>query len=137
MKPQHLLLSAVLLCTAGVAAADTMKNPVSVHVLNLQTGIPTAGVKVELDQKAGDNWTKLAEATTDAQGRIPALYPKDKMAQSGIYRVVFKTGDYYKSVNQQTFFPEIPVIFNLEKTDQHYHIPLLLSQYGYSTYRGN
>lgn len=137
MKPVHYLLSAALMFTAGSVFADMAKNPISVHVLNLQTGVPTAGVNVELDQQQGTQWIKLAEATTDAQGRIPALYPQGKAAQSGIYRVVFKTGDYYKSTGQQTFFPEIPVMFKLEKTDQHYHIPLLLSQYGYSTYRGN
>lgn len=137
MKLQHSLLAAVFFCSASVTAAETAKNPISVHVLNLQTGVPAAGVSVELDQKSGDNWIKLADATTNAQGRIPALYPAGKMAQPGVYRVIFKTGDYYKSVNQPSFFPEVPVIFNLEKPEQHYHIPLLLSQYGYSTYRGN
>ncbi len=137
MKPQHYLLSAALMFSAGSAMADMAKNPISVHVLNLQTGVPTAGVNVELDQQSGNQWVKLSEAATDAQGRIPALYPAGKAAQTGTYRVVFKTGDYFKSTGQPTFFPEIPVIFTLDKTGQHYHIPLLLSQYGYSTYRGN
>ena len=55
----------------------------------------------------------------------------------GEYRVVFKTGDYYKKANRETFFPEVPVIFQVKQADQHYHIPLLLSPYGFSTYRGS
>ncbi len=68
---------------------------------------------------------------------ISALFPQDKTASAGSYRVVFKTGDFYKKNNQKTFFPEIPVEFNMEASGEHYHIPLLLSPFGYSTYRGN
>ena len=137
MKLQHYLLVSVLGLFSATAFAAEMKNPLSVHVLNLQTGIPTAGIEVELDRKQGDEWVKLAEGTTNAQGRIPGLYPAGQAAQTGVYRVVFKTGDYYKKSGEPTFFPEIPVMFTLDKADQHYHIPLLLSQFGYSTYRGN
>jgi 5-hydroxyisourate hydrolase len=105
--------------------------------LNLQTGSPTAGIEVELDQKQDNNWVKLASGKTDSNGRISALFPEDKTASAGSYRVVFKTGDYYKMNNQKTFFPEIPVEFNMESNGEHYHIPLLLSPFGYSTYRGN
>ncbi|WP_239952422.1 hydroxyisourate hydrolase [Pantoea sp. Z09] len=124
-------------CSASAAETTPAKNPISVHVLNLQTGIPTPGVSVELDQNLNGNWVKLATGVTDANGRISALYPAGKPAQQGTYKVVFKTGDYYDSVKQKTFFPEIPVIFTLDNSSQHYHIPLLLSPYGYSTYRGN
>lgn len=123
--------------SATAAEPATMKNPISVHVLNLQTGVPTAGVSVELDQNLNGKWITLATGITDASGRISALYPAGKQAEQGIYKVVFKTGDYYASVKQKTFFPEIPVVFTLDNTSQHYHIPLLLSPYGYSTYRGN
>jgi len=68
---------------------------------------------------------------------ISALFPQDKTASAGSYRVVFKTGDFYKKNNQKTFFPEIPVEFHITNTTTTYHIPLLLSQYGYSTYRGS
>ena len=123
--------------SATAAEPATMKNPISVHVLNLQTGVPTAGVSVELDQNLNGKWITLATGITDASGRISALYPAGKQAEQGTYKVVFKTGDYYASVKQKTFFPEIPVVFTLDNTSQHYHIPLLLSPYGYSTYRGN
>lgn len=137
MKWQHYLLGGALGIFSATGFAAEMKNPLSVHVLNLQTGVPTAGIEVELDKKQGEEWIRLAGGTTDGQGRIAALYPADQKVQTGIYRVVFKTGDYYKKHDQPTFFPEIPVMFSLTDADQHYHIPLLLSQYGYSTYRGN
>jgi 5-hydroxyisourate hydrolase len=140
MKTLFTSASAILIATslsAGAAQPAAPKNPLSVHVLNLQTGSPTAGIEVELDQKQNNNWVKLASGKTDSNGRISALFPEDKTASAGSYRVVFKTGDYYKMNNQKTFFPEIPVEFNMETTGEHYHIPLLLSPFGYSTYRGN
>ena len=128
MKLHHYLLGSVLAVFSSTGFTAEMKNPLSVHVLNLQTGVPTAGIEVELDRKQGNEWVKLADGTTNAQGRIPGLYP---------VKQPFKTGDYYKKSGEPTFFPEIPVMFILDKADQHYHIPLLLSQFGYSTYRGN
>lgn len=120
---------------AGLAQAAP--NPISVHVLNLETGVPSAGVEVTLERQAGAAWQPLATGTTNEQGRIGELYPADKPLEKGEYRVVFKTGDYYQRLHQDTFFPEIPVIFEVVKTEQHYHIPLLLSPYGFSTYRGS
>ncbi|HDT6600161.1 TPA: hydroxyisourate hydrolase, partial [Raoultella ornithinolytica] len=74
---------------------------------------------------------------TDADGRIKTLYPRADNMEPGIYKVTFKTGEYFKINNMSTFFPVIPVIFNVTKQNQKLHIPLLLSQYGYSTYRGS
>jgi len=129
---QRLLAGA--LCSAATLAAA---NPLSVHVLDLQSGQPTAGIKVTLEARAGDNWRTLAANVTDAKGRIAALYPDDKPFAAGEYRIVFATGEHYARQGQSTFFPLIPVEFKVDKTDQHYHIPLLLSPFGYSTYRGN
>ncbi|MCL7905525.1 hydroxyisourate hydrolase, partial [Escherichia coli] len=67
---------------------------------------------------------------------LKALWP-EQTATTGDYRVVFKTGDYFKKQNLESFFPEIPVEFHINKVNEHYHVPLLLSQYGYSTYRGS
>ncbi|ORM61821.1 hydroxyisourate hydrolase [Pantoea rodasii] len=130
-----------LLFTAAFAAfaapEASVKNPLSVHVLNLQTGLPTPGITVELDKKDKDGWIKLSTGVTDANGRITGLYPVEQKMQGGSYRVVFMTGAFYEKNHQKTFFPEIPVEFNMEENAGHYHIPLLLSPYGYSTYRGN
>ncbi|MEG2963697.1 MAG: hydroxyisourate hydrolase, partial [Janthinobacterium sp.] len=88
--------------------------------------------------KGQDNdWKQLASGVTNAQGRITEMYPANTPMQAGDYRIVFKTGEHYARLKQETFFPEIPVQFHVEKTDQHYHIPLLLSPFGFSTYRGN
>ncbi|MEO8489284.1 hydroxyisourate hydrolase [Pseudomonas sp.] len=136
MKPLSMTLAALSLgCLSTLALADG--NPLSVHVLNLENGLPSAGVKVTLEQHAGAQWQPLSEGVTNQQGRIAELFPANRSMTAGEYRVVFKTGDYYKKANRETFFPEVPVIFQVKQTDQHYHIPLLLSPYGFSTYRGS
>ena len=112
-------------------------NPLSVHVLNLENGLPSPGVNVTLEKHVGQNWQPLAQGITNEQGRIGELFPADKPFEKGEYRVVFKTGEYFQKTKHETFFPEIPVIFEVKQTDQHYHIPLLLSPYGFSTYRGS
>lgn len=133
-------IAATLLSVSALPVAvahEPTKNPLSVHVLNLTTGAPSAGITVVLEKKNGDNWMKLNSAVTSQNGRISALYPTGQKIQPGDYRVTFKTGDYYAAQHEETFFPEIPVIFHIAKADEHYHVPLLLSPYGYSTYRGN
>lgn len=135
MRPlKHFVLALTL--AAGSALA-TAANPVSVHVLDLQTGQPDAGIRVTLEQRDGEQWRALANGVTDAQGRIPALYPEGKTISAGDYRIVFETGAHFAQQGKRSFFPRIPVEFHVEATDQHYHIPLLFSPYGYSTYRGN
>jgi 5-hydroxyisourate hydrolase len=132
MKKIALAFATFTLCTISFA-----KNPLSVHVLNTETGLPSSNVIVLLEAQQGDKWVKLNEGKTDANGRISELYPKDTNLQKGIYKVTFKTGDWFKANNKRTFFPEVPVIFIMDDSLDHYHIPLLLSSYGYSTYRGN
>ena len=122
---------------APTAAPATVINPLSVHVLNLQDGLPSADVAVTLEQRVGDGWTMLGEGVTNAQGRIPALFPAGVAMVRGTYRVTFKTGKWFAEHKSPTFFPEIPVIFMADGSVPHYHVPLLLSPYGYSTYRGN
>ncbi len=112
-------------------------NPLSVHVLNLQDGLPSPGVSVTLEKQRGEGWSKLNTGTTNEQGRITALYPEGKTLEKGTYRVTFKTGEWFKKHQAATFFPEVPVIFEADGSVPHYHIPLLLSPYGFSTYRGN
>lgn len=130
------LVLAGILATVGCAAAAA-PNPLSVHVLDLQSGQPTAGIEVTLEQRVGEGWRQLASGVTNAQGRIPALYPENKPMAAADYRIVFKTGEHYARKGQASFFPRIPVEFTVNAPTQHYHIPLLLSPFGYSTYRGN
>ncbi|GAB79998.1 5-hydroxyisourate hydrolase precursor [Shimwellia blattae] len=129
------LFALVMTASAGAFAAG--QNPLSVHILNQQTGTPAAGVSVVLEKKQGDSWEKINTATTDDDGRIKALWPEKPAVTVGDYRVVFKTGSYFSAQKLDSFFPEIPVEFHINKPDEHYHVPLLLSQYGYATYRGS
>lgn len=129
-------LGAAAYCSAAPAPAAAV-NPLSVHVLNLQDGLPSADVAVTLEQRVGDQWNLLSEGITNAQGRIPALFPAGATMARGTYRVTFKTGKWFAEHKSPSFFPEIPVIFSADGSVPHYHVPLLLSPYGYSTYRGN
>ena len=136
MKKLAYLMAGTLLATTS-SLAMAADNPLSVHVLNLENGLPSSGVAVVLEQQDGKNWTKLNTGVTNEQGRIPALYPEGKKLEQGVYRVTFETGDWFKKHDTATFFPEVPVIFSADASVEHYHIPLLLSPYGFSTYRGN
>lgn len=128
----------VSILAMGVSAFSyAAQNPLSVHVLNLESGLPSSNVKVILEAQQGDKWVKLNEGVTNDQGRIAELYPKESVLKKGVYKVTFETGEWFKANNQRSFFPEVPVIFNIDGNLEHYHIPLLLSPYGYSTYRGN
>ncbi|EGI28272.1 putative periplasmic or exported protein [Escherichia coli TA206] len=95
------------------------QNILSVHILNQQTGKPAADVTVTLEKKADNGWLQLNTAKTDKDGRIKALWP-EQTATTGDYRVVFKTGDYFKKQNLESFFPEIPVEFHINKVNEHF-----------------
>ncbi|AVR05779.1 hydroxyisourate hydrolase [Pluralibacter gergoviae] len=130
-----LMLLPALMAAPAVLAAP--QGTLSVHILNQQTGLPSPGVTVTLEQQQQSGWTTLASGKTDDDGRIKSLYPQDKDMTPGVYRVTFKTGDYFHQQKAKTFFPEVPVLFSVSRTNEKLHIPLLLSQYGYSTYRGS
>ncbi|KPQ29320.1 MAG: hydroxyisourate hydrolase [Marinobacter excellens HL-55] len=128
---------------AGMLIAGTSSmafaagNPLSVHVLNIENGLPSPDVTVTLERKESGQWVELNQAVTNEQGRIGELYPDGESLVEGTYRVVFATGDWFAEHNTSTFFPEIPVVFTMDAALDHYHVPLLLSPYGFSTYRGN
>ena len=130
-----LIAGAVLSSLSSFALAAG--NPLSVHVLNLQDGLPSPDVSVTLEKQNGESWNTLNQGVTNEQGRVTALYPEGKALEKGTYRVTFKTGEWFKKHETASFFPEVPVIFDVDGTVPHYHIPLLLSPYGFSTYRGN
>ncbi|HFZ8995586.1 TPA: hydroxyisourate hydrolase [Citrobacter freundii] len=132
-------LLAATMVTALAAPAMTMaaaSNILSVHILDQQTGKPAANVEVVLEQKNTTGWQQINSGRTDKDGRIKALWPQQE-AKAGDYRVTFKTRPYFDSKKESTFFAEVPVEFHISNTNEHYHVPLLLSQYGYSTYRGS
>ncbi len=130
-------LFAGVVLSALSTLASAAANPLSVHVLNLQDGLPSPGVNVTLEKQHGQTWAMLNSAATNEQGRVTGLYPEGQSLEKGTYRVTFKTGEWFKAHKVASFFPEVPVIFEVDGTVPHYHIPLLLSPYGFSTYRGN
>ncbi|HWU77337.1 hydroxyisourate hydrolase [Rhodanobacter glycinis] len=138
MKAMSFVIATAGLLSLAPAHAAKPANPVSVHVLNMQDGLPAPGVEVILERMdTPGKWDKLADMHTNAQGRINALYPAGQPLQQGTYRVIFETGDWYHAHGKQSFFPQIPVVFAIDGSLPHYHVPLLLSPYGYSVYRGN
>jgi 5-hydroxyisourate hydrolase len=110
-------------------------SPITTHILDTARGTPAAHVPVTLEFQSNDTWTKLATAHTNADGRIPTLLPDTHALQPGIYRITFDTTAYYAGA--ATFYPLVQITFCITDPKQHYHVPLLLSPFGYSTYRGS
>lgn len=110
-----------------------MRSHITTHVLDSARGLPAAGVAVTLADAAG---TVLASAVTDSDGRVSELGPAH--LDPGVYALAFATGAYYAAAGMATFYPVVSVTFAVEATDSgHAHVPLLLSPFAYSTYRGS
>lgn len=115
-----------------------MTSPITTHVLDTSHGKPAAGVPIALAfLDAAGQWVELGRGTTDADGRIRDLLPASHVLAPGTYRMNFETARYFEASGSRGFYPEVPVIFELRQPGEHYHIPLLLNPYGYSTYRGS
>jgi 5-hydroxyisourate hydrolase len=102
---------------------------ISTHVLDTGSGEPATGLGVSLHQRSGDKWTEVNSSVTDSDGRVADL---GSGLARGAYRVRFDTGGY-----GNRFYPEVVVAIELDDSSDHFHIPLLLSPFGYSTYRGS
>ena len=113
-----------------------MKNrsPITTHVLDLARGKPAGGLAVSLHSRERGSWKELGRSKTDADGRVEDLLDPGAKLQAGAYRLVFETEAYFQGAG---FYPSITIEFQLADPAQHYHVPLLLSPYGYSTYRGS
>jgi len=109
---------------------------ITTHVLDTAQGRPAAGVAVTLSVRAGDGWTELARAATGADGRVPNMLPAQAPGSPGTtYRLRFEIGAYFAAQGIASFYPAIEVVFT-QQDDRHHHVPLLVSPFGYSTYRG-
>jgi hydroxyisourate hydrolase len=120
--------------------SSTHSAMISTHVLDTSRGQPAVGVSVILERLAVEgsaSTREMARAKTDADGRVPELLPNGRELGIGRYRLTFDTGSYFASAGVEPFYPSVMVTFVVRDTAQHYHIPLLLSPYGYSTYRGS
>lgn len=116
---------------------------ITTHVLDIGAGRPAAGLRVRLEHVAPAGTAEIAKATTDSGGRVTSLGPD--VIEPGTYRLVFDTGGYLgqhvgrsgSNTDREVFFPEVAVTFAVADGGEHYHVPLLLSPFGYSTYRGS
>lgn len=109
----------------------------STHVLDTSRGVPARGVPVTLSAQAGEGWKELAHGVTDGDGRIAALLPAGAPAAPGTtLRLHFELADYFTGLGGPVFYPHVDVVFTLHDS-RHHHVPLLISPYGYSTYRGS
>jgi 5-hydroxyisourate hydrolase len=107
----------------------------STHILDTAIGVPAIGVLVVLYRVGDEEATEIARASTDDDGRIASPFGGDLAA--GLYELGFDAGAYFGNTGTSTFYTEIPVRFVIDDIDAHYHVPLLLSPYSYSTYRGS
>jgi 5-hydroxyisourate hydrolase len=110
---------------------------ITTHILDTSLGRPAGGVVVVLEIQLPDgSWKIAGRGVSDLDGRVRNLLPEGYEA-SGIYRLTFETGDYFAERDVKSFYPSVTVTFSVSDTSQHYHVPLLLGPYGYTTYRGS
>lgn len=111
---------------------------ITTHVLDTARGRPAQGVPVTLSKlSTNDVWEVLGQGRTNSDGRLPDLLSADSVLSEGTYRLVFDTDAYFSAQGTRGFYPHVTVVFNVEEAGGHYHVPLLLSPFGYSTYRGS
>ncbi len=109
---------------------------ISTHVLDLVRGKPAIDVPVRLEKQDGTgDWLLLASALTDHEGRCPQLLAEGELA-AGVYRLTFDTGNYFALQKMAALYPVVEITFQVQAGESHFHIPLLLSPNGYTTYRG-
>jgi 5-hydroxyisourate hydrolase len=110
---------------------------ITTHILDTARGCPAAGVTVSLSHREGDHWQMIGKGHTNEDGRVGDLCPQDTVLSAGTYRVHFAIAGYFEKHGVEVFYPWAEVVFHVNGDGQHYHIPLLLAPYGYSTYRGS
>ena len=114
---------------------DTMSQ-LTTHILDTMKGKPAQGVTIVLFQQHEEEWQQLTMGTTNADGRIPNLLQKDIILEPGIYKMKFETNEYFGKLGIQSFYPFVEITFTITGKE-HYHVPLLITPFGYSTYRGS
>ena len=132
-----LAIALLLLLSSTGLLAQKINYQLSSHILDISKGAPAAGVSIKLEKYNDKSkvWTFVDEKNTDSNGRISDFLPTD-IGNKGIYKLTYFTSNYFKKNNTESFYPFIEVVFQI-KDEMHYHVPITLSAYGYSTYRGN
>lgn len=109
---------------------------ITTHVLDTTKGKPASGVRISLYQQINEKWKEISVGTTNNDGRVSDLLKKDALLDIGVYKMKFETGEYFDRQGIGGFYPFVEIIFSIT-ANEHYHIPLLISPHGYSTYRGS
>jgi 5-hydroxyisourate hydrolase len=110
---------------------------ITTHILDTARGLPAVNVRIQLRRREGETWIVLANGITNADGRERELLPEVEPVPTGEYQLVFEVGEYFAALGQAAFFPRVEITFVVQDPAAHYHVPLLLSPYGFSTYRGS
>ena len=110
---------------------------ITTHVLDTMRGRPASGLPVRLEAHHQGAWRQLGHGATDADGRVRTLLPDTAPLGAGAYRLVFDTASYFAPLGIRTFYPRVTIEFAVEAGEAHYHVPLLLSPFAYTTYRGS
>jgi 5-hydroxyisourate hydrolase len=112
-------------------------NRISTHVLDLVQGKPAVDVPVRLEKReTGGEWVRLNSSRTDEDGRCGQLLAGGEVLNAGLYRLAFDTASYHRAQNVDSFFPVVEITFHVREGESHFHVPLLLSPHGFTTYRG-
>lgn len=131
------VLLLVLVVFGQFCFAQNKSYQLSTHILNISLGQPAPGVEVVLQKMEKEEvWKTISRAKTDSNGRITDFLPLSNQNNNGVYKLIFKTSSYFETLNLESFYPFIEVVFQISD-NKHYHVPITLSPYGYSTYRGN
>jgi 5-hydroxyisourate hydrolase len=109
---------------------------ITTHVLDTARGRPAAGVAVQLEAADGGSWRRIGTGTTDEDGRLRSLTDAGHPLAGGTYRLIFDTARYFDETGTTAFYPRVTVEFTVTEGTAHYHVPLLISPFGYTTYRG-
>lgn len=122
---------------ALMSFAQNKEYQLSSHILDVSQGKPAPGVTIQLEKlnQKKNKWSVVSKKVTDENGRVPDFLPADK-SNLGIYKLTYFTKDYFQKQGTESFYPFIDVVFEI-KDENHYHVPITLSAFGYSTYRGN
>jgi hydroxyisourate hydrolase len=110
---------------------------ITTHVLNTTKGLPGKNIKVNLQFQKDDSWETIGEGITNDDGRVQQLISDHWVLKTGVYKITFLLKSYYQENKIKGFYPEASICFEIENPEEHFHVPLLISGYGYSTYRGS
>lgn len=135
MKNRFIISFLFFVLFSVVSFAQKAEYQLSSHILDINRGAPAEGVAISLSRMSEDNvWTVIDEKVTDENGRVKDFL--EGTGNAGIYKLTYHVEDYFDALGQDSFYPFVEVVFEI-KDDSHYHVPITLSPYGYSTYRGN